>query len=326
MLDIFFTSEYGKLNELVESGTSVVYNFECEYGTIRHVFIKRRIDIPVSDITYYDIVSPYGYGGPVIIESNNKEKLILAYFNEFSDYCSKNNIISEFIRFHLFDNIDVRTLFYGETYPLSNNIIRDFELSMDEIWMEFEHKVRKNVKRALSKKLTIEIDFSGLYLSDFLKIYYATMDRNNARDYYYFTEKYFEELNLNLKGHYAYFHTIIDSKIISTELVLFSDKYVYSFLGGTIAEFYDYRPNDFLKYEIIKWCKETQKEKFILGGGYTKDDGISRYKKGFAPSGNATFYIGKKIHDQAVYNKLLALKTEQPGFDVNTKFFPAYRG
>lgn len=38
---------------------------------------------------YYDIVTPYGYGGPIIEESKNKEILLQNYNEAFKRYCEK---------------------------------------------------------------------------------------------------------------------------------------------------------------------------------------------------------------------------------------------
>jgi serine/alanine adding enzyme len=327
MLDIFFSTSYGKLNEIIEYGSFEILNFECEYGEVRYGFIKRKIDIiPPDGLTYYDIITPYGYGGPLIVSSTNKGKLVGAFNNSFSEFCSQNNIVSEFVRFHLFDNIEFREYFYGEVSHISVNIIRDLKPSIEEIWMEFEAKVRKNVKRAISNGLEIIIDTDGTFIGDFLKIYYSTMDRNRASSYYYFSEQYFHNLNTWLRGNFVYFHVVLDNKIISTELVLYSEKYAYSFLGGTLFEFFEFRPNDFLKYEIIKWCKDAKLKFFVLGGGTSIDDGITRYKKSFAPSLSADFYIGKKIHNKEIYDILTQKRSENDPFDNNTKYFPKYRG
>jgi hypothetical protein len=85
------------------------------------------------------------------------------------------------------------------------------------------------------------------------------------------------------------------------------------------------RPNDFLKYEIIKWAQKKGLIRFILGGGYGYDDGIFRYKKSLAPNGIYSFYVGKKIFDNDKYEELLNIKKSEVSFDGNTTFFPAYR-
>lgn len=326
MNDVFFLNKYVKINEIVENGVSTRYEYECEYGKVSHGFIKRKIETIIDGNEYFDIITPYGYGGPIITETSDHSKLLELYFASFKAFCAENNIISEFMRFHLFDNILIRQNYYGEVINLSSNVIRDLQLPMDEIWLDFDRKVRKNYRRATKDGITLQLDQTGSGVREFLNIYYRTMERNSATNYYYFPESYFEDINLNLMGHYAYFHAMMDQKIVSTELVLFSDKYAYSFMGGTSSEYYSSRPNDFLKVEIIKWCKESGKELFVLGGGYKKDDGIYQYKKAFSPNLAADFYLGKYIHNNDVYDRLVALREQEKSYDKNTNFFPAYRG
>src|SRR6478735_1307981 len=81
-LDVYFDDNYGKLYEKVENGKAEIFNFNYKFGIIKNQFIKREIPIRINNEIYYDIVTPYGYGGPVIIK------------------CEENKIVSEFIRFH----------------------------------------------------------------------------------------------------------------------------------------------------------------------------------------------------------------------------------
>jgi len=45
-------------------------------------------------------------------------------------------------------------------------------------------------------------------------------------------------------------------------------------------------------------------KKFCLGGGTSPADGIFKYKQTFAKAGIVDFYIGKKIHNRPVYDRL----------------------
>ena len=90
--------------------------------------------------------------------------------------------------------------------------------------------------------------------------------------------------------------------------MIYGGENAYSFLGGTDSEFFDFRPNDLLKFEIIKWAKEKGLKNFILGGGYGEDDGIFQYKSCLAPHGIVDFYIGKKIYDENSYEKLISIR------------------
>ena len=76
MMDIYFELNYGKLYEEIEGGTCEVFEHRSSLGTIRHMFIKRKVPIQLGDITYYDLVTPYGYGGPLILNCEEGRKKI----------------------------------------------------------------------------------------------------------------------------------------------------------------------------------------------------------------------------------------------------------
>lgn len=325
MADLYFDPNYAKVYENID-GKSETFSFCCEYGKMQNTFILRPVKWQLDGKQWYDIVTPYGYGGPVILESSDKEKLVEAYREAFLTYCLDRNIVCEFIRFHLFDNVDVREKYYGEVLQVLDNVVVDTTPDQETIWMNYEHKVRKNVKKAINNGLTICIEQNLDHLDAFQDIYYATMDRNQATDYYYFKRSYFEDIARLLPDNFAYFHVMKDDVVVSTELVLCSEDYAYSFLGGTNEEYYAMRPNDFLKDAIIRWCNETGRKRFILGGGYHKDDGIYRYKRSFTKELDVPFYIGRSILNKEVYNRLVDLRAaEDPDFNKESMYFPLYR-
>lgn len=199
-------------------------------------------------------------------------------------------------------------------------------LDEENLWSSFKAKVRKNVNKANKSNLNVIIDEQGKFLDEFLEIYYSTMDRRDAGSGYYFSREYFQNIINKLSGNYVFIHILKENKIISTELVLVSNDNMYSFLGGTLEEYFEYRPNDLLKFEIIKWGKQRGIKYFILGGGYIPHDGIYSYKLAFAPSGEYPFYVGKQIFIENIYQQLVQDRiAEDINFDVESKFFPLYR-
>lgn len=326
MLDVFFQPEYGKLYENTENGECKVFQYTTNTVTIHNIFIKRPVPWLVDNVQYYDVTTPYGYGGPVIVDGVSTPGSLEAYYSAWAEYCKTEKIVAEFIRFHLFDNIQLREAFPGEVIPITENVVRWLDKNLDDMWMDFEHKVRKNVKKAQNNGLTVTVDSNGEQLETFLDIYYKTMERNEAKSFYYFDRAYFQAIIDTLHGHFMFFHVWKDDVIVSTELVLCSEKYVYSFLGGTIDKYYPMRPNDLLKYEIIKWSKETGHQAFILGGGYGTDDGIYQYKKTFAPGEDVPFYVGRKVWDEVNYRSLVERRQENETNLINASFFPLYRG
>lgn len=275
----------------------------------------------------WDATTPYGYGGPFIV--GDVEVTSDAFWDEVDAWADRGGVISLFGRLHLFD--DQILPWRGEVQQRSRNIVRDLSLSEERLWFDYEHKVRKNVKRARSSGVTVTVHQDLETLPDFLRVYQATMNRRGASDSYHHDEEFFEQLLGSMPTCYAFFHARQENIVTSTELVLLSDRWTYSFLGGTIEDAYASRPNDLLKHEICLWSMRQGKAGFVLGGGYNDDDGILRYKKAFAPHGDAPFKTGSRIYDQDRFRALLVEReawavahgetwSPQPGW------FPAYRG
>ena len=321
--DVFYLPEYVEALKIHGDGEPILFYYNDGKTKAMNVIMKRDIakteffKDKIEENKYFDLSSPYGYGG-FIIEGEDYKKVNESY----EEYCKKNNIICEFVRFHLLENYQEK--YDGEAINLKHNIIRKLDMNPEEMLMDFEHKVRKNIKKANRNNLQIQIDENCETLDEFLKIYYSTMDRNNAEQEYYFDKSFFKKLN-EMKENVVYFNVLYEGKVISTELVIYSPNNCYSYLGGTLSEYFDLRPNDFLKYEIIKWAYNKGIKNFILGGGYGgEDDGIYRYKKSFAPNGIYDFYIGKNIFNKKIYAELVKIREEGEKIE-NTNFFPLYR-
>ncbi len=323
--DVFYLNEYAMafMQESEANGEPIllVYRNADDYAI--NVVFRRDIGKVepfkgnIETGKYYDLISPYGYGG-FIGKISDYDTLNQLY----KEYCKQQGYVSEFVRFELFGEYSQH--FDGEVESRTHNVVRDLTMSMDEIWMDFKQKVRKNVKRAVKNGLEVIIDEKGERLNDFLKVYYETMERTNAEGEFFFSKEFFETIN-RMTGNFVYFHIKHEDTIISTELVIYGADACYSYLGGTNSDYFDLRPNDLLKYEIIKWANAKGLKYFVLGGGYGADDGIFQYKTCLAPHGIVDFYIGRRILDPTAYEKLTVLRKELSGKPLNEKFFPIYR-
>ena len=323
--DVFYLNEYVTAfqQEQSKNGEPVLLYYQNQGDRAINVVFKRDVSKDekmagkIEEEKYFDLISPYGYGG-FWGQISDYDALNASY----NAYCFENGYICEFVRFELFG--DYSKHYDGEVETRTHNVVRNLELSLDEMWMEFKQKVRKNVKKATRNELQIVLDNTGEHLEDFLRIYYSTMDRSDAENEYYFSREFFETLN-KMQDNVMYFHALYQGKIVSTELVIYGAENCYSYLGGTDREFFDVRPNDFLKYEIIKWAKEKGLKNFVLGGGYGADDGIFQYKVCLAPNGVVDFYIGRKVFHPAAYEKLVAIRAEDNPACRESGYFPKYR-
>lgn len=324
--DIYFKVEYGKLYEEIENGKLEIFEYNSDIGSIRNMFIKREIPIEVDGAKYYDIITPYGYGGPIIVSYNDKlkkDELVKGYYDEFKDYCLKNNIVAEFIRFHPINNNarDFEKVYDVEFVRKTvGTNIKDYE---DPIQSEFKKGCRKEIRRAAKNGVKYKIQKSPDNLDTFKGIYYQTMDRNNANEYYYFDDKYFDSILKNLKEELLITELVFEDKIIASEMYFVSDGLIHAHLLGILDEYLYLSAGCMLEYATVLWGKENGYDYIHHGGGRTsdEDDTLFKYKKKFGKNTEFDFYVGKKIWNKNIYYKLCKANNVDPNID----FFPAYR-
>ncbi len=292
-------------------------------GFLRNVIIGETIT------QYFDFISPYGYSGPFYTDSSNEYDL-KEFWKNVDIWYIKNNIVSEFIRFSLQNN---HSNYSGNLFPTMLNI-KGKIIEPDRQWKSFDHKVRKNVKKAIREALKCSIYYKEIedkYIEEFHEIYIQTMIRTNASESFLYSINNFKKFIKNNVDSSA-ICTVYDQDIpISSELVLISEDSIFSFLGGTNDSFFDKRPNDFLKFHLINWGREINKQYYVLGGGYGYEDGIFKFKKTFFPNDIVTYYTGRKIINKDIYINLINLSSEyrvtkgkKKLLLTDTTFFPLY--
>ena len=323
--DIYFDNDFPKLYEKIEGGRTIKFSFKCEYGSIRHNFLSRPIPELINGIQYFDAITAYGYGGPIIeslIDEGEKPKLLGAFEKAFSVYCEKNNIVSEFVRFHpIFGNGKDFAEVYNTEHD-RNTVATNLKDYPDFLNEEYSKGCRKNIRQALNKGVTVEIIEKPESLDEFKEIYYSTMDRNNASEYYYFQEGYFEKC-LNLyRDSILLVKALYEGKVIAAGFYFVWDKMVHIHLSGTLSEYLFLSPAYILRYGVTDWAQKNGYELIHHGGGRSnsEEDSLFKFKKQFGKNTEYPFYIGKKIWNKPVYDELCRITNTG-----ETGFFPAYR-
>lgn len=307
--DVYYTPEYYQLYEENGDGKAECFLFEDDGRIVLYPYLINSVNELGYDLgdQYFDIQGAYGYNG--VVANCDDEYFKELFFSEFNRYCQTNNIIAEFTRFNpIIENHKFETRF-KPIYALDNVLI-DISLDIDKIWREsFDNGVRKAVKKGNRNKLSYESyrgdEISDDLLNSFLKIYYSTMDRNDAGDFYYFSEDYFYQMKNSLPQRVLFSFVSKDDKIISVELNLINEINSYGFLGGTLAKYFPMSPNSFLRFELIKDLKKRGIMNYSMGGGVTKNDSKYKFKKSFSKKIDSNFYIGKKIHNETIYTDVV---------------------
>lgn len=267
-----------------------------------------------------DAVSPYGYGGPFGRTDNWG-----AFYAALLTWMRQEKVLTVFLRASLEQTPPKLDLPGYAALHLSDNVVVDVRRPEEEQWRHFEHKVRKNVNKARRAELRAQIQPDFRRLDDFLNIYHGTMQRRAAGEWYYFERPFFQTFQDDLPDSFV-LAEVFDAagELVSTELVLQSERFLYSYLGGTRKEAFAHAPNDLLKHAVIEYGRETGREGYVLGGGYAPDDGIFRYKKAFDADGVRPFYGVQLTADMELYEELTQAHAAVVG-GLQPQFFPVYR-
>lgn len=273
-----------------------------------------------------DLTTPYGYGGPFAWNIGKEDSA--DFWSALDRWARDRNVVSTFARLSLFPEQILP--FDGTVVSSGPNILRRLDLPDEALWNDYEPKVRQNVRRARSRGCALVVDESGEHLEDFHHVYTSTMARRHADARYFFPKEFFASIVRNIPGGFRFFHVRHAGKVVSSELVLLSKRHAYFFLGGSLAEAFDVRPNDFLQHETFLWCRDAGKQRMVLGGGYQGSEGLLKYKKSFSPGGEVAFLVGTKTYDAEALGHLVALRKEWEGkkgrpWAPEAGFFPAYR-
>lgn len=325
-MDIYFNPEYVKLNEQIEGGTAECFDFSCEYGTVSSQYIKRKVPYLVDGEQYYDAITPYGYGGPVITECKDKDKLIAAYSEAYLKQCRAEKIVDEFVRFHpLMDNaIDFSCLYKAEY----NRHTLAIDLADEDYFMtQFSPDCRNMIRKAAKKGVKVEVDHECAHMDDFIRLYYAAMQKNEASDYYYFAKEYFEKFKTISEIKTVLINAYVEEKIVSSALFMCSDEYMHYHLAATDPDFYSYASNNVILAKAVECGRELGLKWLHLGGGLSgnEKDSLFRFKRSFGRTDRnlKDFYLGRAVFMPEVYDKLCII-AEENGI-TNEGFFPAYR-
>ncbi len=287
-------------------------------------FYYREIYINNKQTPYFDVCSPYGYSGPFYNDNLQKEEL-LPFWELVDNWYKNNKVISEFIRFCLNKNYHFYT---GNLIPTLSTV-KGKILQEDLQWLSLKSKVRNNYRKAIKNELIFNINNKKVNeekIKIFYNIYISTMKRNNASKQYHYPLAYFIRIVKENPNKTAIAIVYKDEMPISAELLLLSSDTIYSFLGGTLQEYFHFRPNDFLKIEIMKWAREKNIKYYALGGGIKNFDNLYKYKKSFFPEEkDIIYYTGRKIINMDIYEQLERESAITNINDLTDDFFPKYR-
>jgi lipid II:glycine glycyltransferase (peptidoglycan interpeptide bridge formation enzyme) len=267
-----------------------------------------------------DTISLYGRGGVVGRASADALK---SFHQSLAQYMSDHGVFCSFDRFHPVMGNHAFASKACNIFEVGGFVVVDLRQSVEELKRSFKSSVRKDLRKAERNGVTCFTEPNCDHLSDFLDIYYQTMERNSASDFYYFPEAFFAGLPTEMPGQFYFFYAVHEGQIVSCELVLYHGKYSHSFLGGTRRECLPLAANPLLKETIICSMKELGCEFFLLGGGHKANDNIFSFKQAYAPDGVLPSLVGGTIWCRDDYEGLKR-NMVQAGREIPSNRFQFY--
>lgn len=319
--DVYWLSGYVKAFKIHGDGEPHLFYYEDNSCRGMNVVMKRDIskcDLfkgKIPENTYFDFATPYGYGG-WIIEGNASDNL----FNEYESWASDNTIISEFVRFHPMIQNHLYSKNFYEIVQLGEVVHMDLH-SVDDIWNNIISKNRNMIRKAIKNDIKIYNGRFPQIYKEFKAIYNATMDKDEADKYYYFTDEFYESILNDLPENAQVFWADKDGIVIAASIMLATNGRMNYHLSGSLREYSSLAPTNLLLYKAAVWGAENGCKTFYLGGGVgSGEDSLFKFKRAFYKGDLNRFYIGKRIYDTERYNELVEMR--EP---TDSGYFPKYR-
>lgn len=321
MYDFHHTSCFHKI-EVLSNEKAVLLCISDNLNLVCLPLIIRAIEGAEN----YDATSVYGYCGP--ISSKPIKSLptdFISFFQEsFLDYCCSQKIVSVFSRLHPL--LSQNTLFgdLGTILDLNKTVAIDLSESPEVQRAAYSRSYKNQINKLRKKKGYTVKTISVSELSVFKDIYFETMDRVDAKDYYYFSDEYLKNLMKNkcfeTRTLVAYNNQGIP---VSACIFTISKGIMQYHLGGTKDEALNDAPIKLIMDEARLIGNELKLKYMHLGGGVggSDDDSLFKFKLGFSKELHQ-FSIWKIIVDREVYDKLVKEKSLEHS---QTNFFPLYR-
>ena len=319
--DVYYLSGYVKAFQIHGDGEPKLLFYKSEGLKAIYVYMKRKTAIE----GYYDSITPYGYGG-VLFEGDITEDNLREFWLSYQKIMQEEGIVDNFVRYHpvLANAVPMKDI--TTVIDLGKTIAIDL-LSEDVIWSNIISKNRNMIRKAEKNGVEIRHGKDLELFNDFERIYNSTMMKDQAEEYYFFEDSFYESIHRDLYDNYEMFYAVIDGQVIAMSIMLFANNRMHYHLSGSIVEYRNLAPSNLLLYKAALWGCEHGFKTFHLGGGVgSGEDNLYKFKAAFNRNSDYQFSIGKEIYDQLKSDKLVEERANKDElFNKRSTFFPLYR-
>ena|SRR5215469_9029345 len=340
--DFFHTAAYHSLWEGYEGSEAwlAVYGNDRRFLAWPYLVQEiRGVDRCAADLR--DITSPYGYTGPLAQNCVDDDDFLARAWYALTELWRSQGGISLFARFHsiyVSETLICAKWMRGNTRGVEggpclqgHTIVIDLTRSGREIWNSYRPNLRRDLRRCQRAGLTSAPDPSWVSLDEFARLYYQTMERNRAGAFYFFSVKYFQELQKALGPHGSLLVTRRGNEVAAVGLLFEYNGIATLHLLASDERFSFLSPSKLTIHDAVVWAKFRGNRLPVLGGGRggNDDDSLFRFKRRFSNCAMLPFYTGRWVLDRDAYDLVAEkwLKQVHPlGSErLTDEYFPVYR-
>jgi serine/alanine adding enzyme len=305
--DVYYSRAFVQASAALADAEPVLLRLGGDAGAVFLACLVRR------DPT--DVVTPYGYGGPV---GTGDAPPLGGFPAAYEAWCERRGAISSFFVFHpLLANAESPASAGFRRIALAGTVA--WPLQQPDLLAAMHKHHRRVVRRAQAAGHSVTIDRAPADLAEFACVYEQTMRRAGASPFYFFPQSYWHALTAGVK--LVRVDVRSGGDLLASVLGMGEPPWVHYHLGGVTDAARGTGASHLALYSLACWGRDHGFGTLHLGGGVGgRADSLFEFKLRFAPAGRVGVSIGKAVHDRARYLRLSgAGEVDWDGF------FPAYR-
>jgi hypothetical protein len=251
----------------------------------------------VPQTPFFDIQSPYGYGGP--LSTTLDPRFLREAWAAYVQWCTSQEVAIEFMRFH---PMAQNWKYYGGLTKVVRQTV-SIPLSTADLAATYSTRCRTSIRKANKNGLVIEWTSPQRFLETFPELYRQGMDALGARREYYFGNSYFEAICALAQARCA---VCVSEGYIIAGAIFFEGPTTWEYhLSASSERGRILCAANLLIHEAATMAQLSGARFLYLGGGLTSrpDDSLFFFKSGFSKC-YMEYRIGSQIHNADAYHSL----------------------
>lgn len=239
-----------------------VYNNNGLLGIVSGVVIRNGVGF-IKKLTSRAII----IGGPLLApDINNKDDVLGFLLSGIKENLKKQVVYVEFR--NIGDMSKFRHVFANNGFDYEDHldILIDLKKSEQDLWDAMTRDRKKSIKKG-QKELEVRLisDDDNYQIDSVYNLLGVVYKRVRLplphKDFFLNVIK-----SLHPKGYIKIFGAYKDSVLIGVRLVLCYNGLIYDWYAGANDDYLEYRPNDILLWNVLKWGHENGYKLFDFGG------------------------------------------------------------